>query len=154
MARLWKPARLVFLGFAVIFLLGADSPPNTNAFVTAEQANTRTVLALTQGNPHIVGWVLRNETLVLGLTQVRDATGKVRSGSFPAENAYVLYYTAPAQHGCTYIYAIADTSADSGGAGGGGWQVVCSNDPRDAYPGPGPNSTQPFPLPSPETSPT
>lgn len=148
MARLWKVARFVFLGIALMFLVGADSPLNTNAFITAEQANARTVQALTEGNPPIVGWGLRSETLVLGLTQVHDATGKVRSDTYPAENAYVLYYTAPAQHGCAYIYAIAETSADPGGAGGGGWQVSCSNDPQDAYPGPGPNSTQPFPLPS------
>jgi hypothetical protein len=148
MARLWKAAWLVFLGFALIFLVAADSPPNTNAFITAEQANARTVLALTQGNPPIVGWALRSETLVLGLTQVHDATGKVRFDTYPADNAYVLYYTAPAQHGCTYIYAIAETSADPGGAGGGGWQVSCTNDPQGAYPGPGSNSTQPIPFPS------
>lgn len=140
MARLWKAARPVLLAFALLTLVGADSPLQSAAFLSPEQANAQTVAALTQGNPPLVGWALRSETRVLGLTQVHDATGKVRYGTTQPENAYVLYYTAPAQHGCAYVYAIAVT-AEAGG-GGGGWQVVCSSDPHDAYPGPGPNSSQ------------
>jgi hypothetical protein len=149
MARLWNASQVVLLGFAVVFLVGADSPLNTSAFITPEQADAATLLAITPGNAPVVGWILRSEKLVLGLTQVYDATGKVRFSEYPAENAYVLYYTAPPQRDCNYIYAIAVARADRGGAGGADWQASCGNDQGDAYPGPGPNSTQPFPLPLP-----
>jgi hypothetical protein len=92
MARLWKVARYVPFGLALALLIG-PAP----RFISAEQANAKTLQGL---DPGISGWILRSETLVEGLTQVFDATGKRVSGTYPPEDAYVLWYTTPPQRGC------------------------------------------------------
>ncbi len=105
---------------------------NASPSITSSEANARAVAALTGDRSSFSRYTLAGKSLVPGLRQVTDATGRPWFHMQPAEDDWIVIYTAPAQRGYRYITAVVLVSANT--AAISGYQVLASNDPKDALP--------------------
>ena len=99
---------------------------------TATQADATAFNALAQDSSGLQGYTLLDETLAPGLSQVADPTGTLWFDRNPAEDDFVLIYTAPPQQGYQYIAAVVLVKAQDDSVSG--YQVRGSNDPNDVLP--------------------